>query len=154
MSADLSASTAGREVSVVPSSDTQRAGCSCNSGRGLLRACLDLFRPEPAFVSVIPRIGVDQRGSASAVCSCFADETSLRDPCSKLLSPSPSVYSGKRSLCVSVLVPADVLCVFASVRHCQLFCRAWLWLSEAVEGAGGLHKTVQISELSEGLEVV
>lgn len=77
----------------VPSGDTQRAGRSRNragSGRAFIWACLGLFRPEPAFVCAIAGIPVDQRGSASAICSCFADRTSLRDPTSPLLTRSLS----------------------------------------------------------------
>ena len=98
-----------------PSSDTQRAGFSCNragSGRGFIWACLDLFRPEPAFVFAITGIRVDQRGSASGICSGFADKISETPAAIHQTGAflTFSVSSGKCSLSVFVLVPADVLC--------------------------------------------
>lgn len=86
-----------------PRSESPRAGCSPDraaSGRGLIWACLGLFRPEPAFVFATAGIRGDQRGAASAVRSCLAGQSSSRDAGSSPHAAAllPSVWPGKGRL--------------------------------------------------------
>lgn len=100
-----------------PRSESPRAGRSperAASGRGLIWACLGLFRPEPAFVFAIAGIRGDQRGAASAVRSCLAGQSSSRDagssPHAAALLPSVRPGKGRLERCDSCLQRCPCVC--------------------------------------------